>query len=73
MISSSTSKITDTERARQRVRDALRKAERGEELTKKELMIVQWVISPGGCRACSPGERIVHGTGKGSCLTGGER
>jgi hypothetical protein len=41
MVSSSKSKITDTERARQRVRDALRKAERGEELTKKELMIVQ--------------------------------
>lgn len=73
MIGSSTSKITDTERARQRVQDALRKAERGEELTKKELMIVQWVTSPGGCHACSTGVRIVHGTGKGSRLTGGER
>ena len=37
---------------RRRVAAALRKAERREELTGRELMIVRWVTSSGGCQAC---------------------
>lgn len=48
----------DGEGMRRRVEAALLKAERGDELTKKELMIVQWVTRPGGCRACSLGVRV---------------
>ncbi len=48
----------DGEGMRRRVEAALRRAERGEELAKKELMIVQWVTRPGGCRACSLAIRI---------------
>jgi hypothetical protein len=46
---------------RRRVEDALLKAERGEDLTKNELKIVQWVTRPGGCRACSAAERVARG------------
>ena len=43
---------------RRRVEAALLKAERGEDLTKKELTIIQWVTRPGGCRACSTAVRV---------------
>jgi hypothetical protein len=56
----SKSKPLDSEGMRRRVEAALRKAERGEDLTKKELMIVQWVTRPGGCRACSTTVRIAR-------------
>ncbi len=60
--------------ARQRVQAALQKAERGEDLTKKELTIVQWVTSPGGCRARSAGGvRIFHSREEDFRLKGGER
>ncbi len=51
-------KPIDGEGMRRRVEAALLKAERGEDLTKKELMIVQWVTRPGGCRACSTVVRV---------------
>ena len=52
----------DGEGMRRRVQVALLKAERGEDLTKKELMIVQWVTRPGGCRACfSTAVRVSRG------------
>jgi hypothetical protein len=54
----SKSRPLDGEGMRRRVEAALRKAERGEDLTKKELMIVQWVTRPGGCRACSTTVRV---------------
>jgi hypothetical protein len=54
-------KPLDGEGMRRRVEAALLKAERGEDLTKKELTIVQWVTRPGGCRACSLGVRVLRG------------
>lgn len=54
-------KPLDGEGMRRRVEAALLKAERGEDLTKKELMIVQWVTRPGGCRACYTAARISRG------------
>jgi hypothetical protein len=54
-------KPLDGEGMRRRVEAALLKAERGEDLTKKELMIVQWVTRPGGCRACSTTVRVSRG------------
>ena len=53
----------DGEGMRRRVEAALLKAERGEDLTKKELMIVQWVTRPGGCRACRAAEQATRGGG----------
>ena len=73
MIRSSASKPADAELLRQRVQDALRKAERGEELTKKKLMIVQRGTSPGGCHACFHRKRLSHNTDKGSLSEDGER
>ncbi len=69
------SKPLDCEGMRRRVQAALQKAERGEELTNKELTIVQWVTSPGGCRACSAGGgvRIFHSREEDFRLKGGER
>lgn len=50
------SKPLDAEGMRKRVDDALLKDARGEPLTEKELMIVQWIKhGGGGCRACSSG------------------
>ncbi len=57
---------------KQRVEVALGKAERGEELTKKELTIVQWVTRSGGCRVCSPRIRISHRREKDRRPGGGE-
>ena len=54
-------KPLDGEGMRRRVEDALLKAERGEDLTKNELKIVQWVTRPGGCRACSAAVRVARG------------
>ncbi len=54
-------KPIDGDGMRRRVEAALSKAERGEDLTKKELMIVQWVTRPGGCRACSTAVRVSRG------------
>jgi hypothetical protein len=54
-------KPLDGEGMRRRVEAALLKAERGEDLTKKELLIVQWVTRPGGCRACSTAVRVSRG------------
>ena len=50
-----------TEETRRCEEGALGKAQREEELTEKEFMIVQWVTSSGGCHACSP--RIVVSPG----------
>jgi len=59
----SKSKPLDGEGMRRRVEAALGKAELGEELTRKELMIVQWVTRPGGCRACSTTVRVSRSGG----------
>ncbi len=67
------SKLLDGEGMRRRVQAALQKAERGEELTKRELTIVQWVTSPGGCRACSAGGvRVFHSREEDPRLKGGK-
>lgn len=58
------SKPLDGEGMRRRVEVALGKAEGGEKLTRKELMIVQWVTRPGGCRACSTAVKIPRGGGE---------
>jgi len=50
----------EKEASRRRVEAALRKAERGEELTEKETMIVQWERALGGCHACGPRIRVFH-------------
>lgn len=73
MRNRSKSEPLDGEGMRRRVEAALRKAERGEELTKKELMIVQWVTIPGGCRACSLGIQISRRREKDRRPEGGER
>lgn len=49
----SASEPSDAQGMRRRVKAVLCKAERGAELTKKELMIVQWIKHGGGCLACS--------------------
>ncbi|CAA9430962.1 MAG: hypothetical protein AVDCRST_MAG78-1685 [uncultured Rubrobacteraceae bacterium] len=59
------SKPLDGEGMRRRVEAALRKAEREEKLTTRELMIVQWVTRPGGCRVCSTAVRVSRGGGAG--------
>jgi hypothetical protein len=56
-------KPLDGEATRRRVEAALLKAERGEDLTKKELRIVQWVTRPGGCRACYAPQQVSRGRG----------
>ena len=61
MRQESKGRALDGEGMRRRVEAALLKAERGEDLTKKELMIVQWVTRPGGCRACSTTVRVPRG------------
>jgi hypothetical protein len=43
---------------RQRVGVALRKAERREALTERELMIVQWISTSGCCHACYERRRV---------------
>lgn len=63
----------DGEGMRRRVEVTARKAERGEELTKKELTIVQWVTRSGGCRACSLGVRVSRGREKDRRSKGGRR
>lgn len=55
------SKPSDPEVSRRHVEAAFRKAERGEELTEKEMMIVQWETALGGCHACGIGVRVFHG------------
>ena len=67
----SKSRLLDGKGMQRRVEAALRKAERGEELTRKELTIVQWVTRPGGCRACSTGVRFSRGREKDRLSEGG--
>lgn len=47
------SQPSDAEASRRRVEAALEKAERGEKLTEKETMIVQWERSINACHCCS--------------------
>ena len=54
-------KPLDGEGMRRREEAALLKAVRGEDLTKKELLIVQWVSRPGGWRAWSTRVRVSRG------------
>ena len=52
------SKPSDPEVSRRRVEAVFGKAERGEELTEKEMLIVQWETALSrGCHAC--GRRVV--------------
>lgn len=51
----------EKEASKRRVEATLRKAERGEELTEKETMIVQWETALGGCHACGPRIKVFHG------------
>jgi hypothetical protein len=53
------SKPPNVEDMRRRVRAALRKAEHGEELTERELLIVQWITSSDRCHACYERGRMV--------------
>lgn len=48
------SRPSDAETSRRRVEAALKKAERGEKLTEKETMIVQWERSINSCHCCPP-------------------
>jgi len=55
------SKPSDPEVSRRRVEAAFRKAARGEELTEKEVLIVQWETAMNRCHACGPRVGIFHG------------
>ncbi len=61
------SKPLDGEGMRRRVEAAWRKAKLGEKMTRKEIMIVQWVSNIGNCSACYAVRRTErHGsTGEG--------
>ncbi|CAN5340305.1 hypothetical protein BH24ACT19_BH24ACT19_04850 [soil metagenome] len=63
------SKPLDGEGMRRRVEAAWRKAKLGEKMTRKEIMIVQWVSSIGSCSACYALRR----TGRDGSTGGGER
>jgi hypothetical protein len=52
------SRPPDPEGIRWRVGTALRKAERGEELTEREVKIVQWITRSGRCHACYEHGRV---------------
>ncbi len=54
MVRKLVSRPSDVETSRRRVEAALKKAERGEKLTEKETMIVQWERSINSCHCCSP-------------------
>jgi len=63
------SKLLDGEGMRRRVEAARRKAKLGEKMTRKEIMIVQWVSSIGSCSACYALRRTERDGSRG----GGER
>ncbi len=55
------SRQSDPEASRRRVEAAFRKAERGEELTEKETLIVQWETALSrGCHACGSRVMVSH-------------